>query len=78
MDSRIIDGFISACKYFHQSIPHQVWLCTINALISNKATDYTFDDLIKTPTILFKCDKRIFRSKKLLPLWLHVNKIKYN
>lgn len=73
MDSHIIDRFISAWKYFHQSIPHQLWLCTINSLIPNKTTDFTLEDLIKSPTILFKCDKRIFRSKKLLPLWLHVN-----
>ncbi|CAO3625299.1 unnamed protein product [Cunninghamella blakesleeana] len=72
IDSQIIDGFISTWKHLHQSIPHQLWLCTINTLIPNKTIDFTFDDLIKSPIILFKCDKRIFRSKKLLPLWLHI------
>jgi hypothetical protein len=33
---------------------------------------YTLTDLVQDPHIVFKCDKRIFRSEQLLPIWLHV------
>jgi hypothetical protein len=33
---------------------------------------YTLTDLVQDPHIVFKCDKRIFRSEQLLAIWLHM------
>ncbi|KAI8096694.1 integrator complex subunit 2 [Halteromyces radiatus] len=71
IDSRIIDAFISTWEYYHLSIPHQIWICTINNL-NTQRKDYTFDDLVQNPFVIFQSDSRIFRSKKLLLLWLHI------
>ncbi|ORX49463.1 hypothetical protein DM01DRAFT_1325643 [Hesseltinella vesiculosa] len=69
MDKRVVNAFVSAWETFHQWIPNQVWLATINCLLP-KNQHVIFHDLIKTPIILFQCDPRIFNSTQLLPLWL--------
>ncbi|CAO3587733.1 unnamed protein product [Absidia cylindrospora] len=70
-DSRIVDAFISTWEYFHLFIPHEIWLWTINTLNTHD-TIYGFDDLVKSPLLIFESDQRIFRSEKLLLLWLHI------
>lgn len=74
MDWRIVDAFISAWEYYHLSLPHEIWLWTTNTLVApHQTAPYTFDDLIRSPLVVFKADQRIFRSKRLLLLWLHVS-----
>ncbi|ORZ21065.1 integrator complex subunit 2-domain-containing protein [Absidia repens] len=70
-DSRIVDAFISTWEYFHLFIPHEIWLWTINTL-NTQDTIYEFDDLVKSPLLIFETDQRIFRSERLLLLWLHI------
>ncbi|KAI7898222.1 integrator complex subunit 2 [Cokeromyces recurvatus] len=69
LDKRIAEAFVSTWEAFNIIIPHSLWLTTINFLIPEK---YTLTNLIQNPNIIFKCDKRIFRSHELLPIWLHV------
>ncbi|KAI8061194.1 integrator complex subunit 2 [Gongronella butleri] len=70
-DPLVIDAFISLWECFHQWVPHQVWMATVNALLP-PGTSVTFQDLIQSPVLLFQSDPRIFESSKLLPLWLLV------
>ncbi|KAI8340597.1 integrator complex subunit 2-domain-containing protein [Chlamydoabsidia padenii] len=73
MDPRIVDAFISTWEYYHLSIPHEIWLWTINTLNNthHQTATYKLDDLIRSPLLVFQADQRIFRSEKLLLLWLH-------
>lgn len=69
MDVRVEDAFISTWESFNRIIPHTLWKITTNFLTPD---DYSLNDLIQDPHIIFKCDKRLFRSASLLPIWLHV------
>ncbi|ORY95852.1 integrator complex subunit 2 [Syncephalastrum racemosum] len=75
LDERIISGFLSLWETLDCIIPHELWTMTIKAnqdKTLHELQELTFDLLVKEPLIMFKCDLRIFRSKHLLPMWLHV------
>ncbi|KAI9265837.1 integrator complex subunit 2 [Helicostylum pulchrum] len=69
LDVRISDAFVSTWESFNRIIPHTLWKITTNLLTPG---EYSLDDLIQDPHIVFKCDARLFRSEQLLPIWLHV------
>ncbi|CAO3618231.1 unnamed protein product [Mucor hiemalis] len=69
LDSQVADTFISTWEAFNCTVPYTLWEMTINHIAPK---EYTINDLIQDPHIIFKCDPRVFRSERLLTLWLHV------
>lgn len=61
------------CQFYNTRVRDHViekwWRGVLNCQFYR---EYTLNDLIQDPHIVFKCDPRIFRSEQLLPIWLHV------
>ncbi|KAI8079262.1 integrator complex subunit 2-domain-containing protein [Thamnidium elegans] len=70
LDVRISDAFVSTWESFNRIIPHTLWKITTNFLTPG---EYSLDDLIQDPHIVFKCDARLFRSEQLLPICNTIN-----
>ncbi|KAG2223965.1 hypothetical protein INT45_013422 [Circinella minor] len=72
MDQDIAEALVSTWESLNLVIPHELWVITANALRDETIEmKYSFDAIIHDPLSLFKCDKRVFRSEKILPVWLH-------
>ncbi|KAI9275772.1 integrator complex subunit 2 [Phascolomyces articulosus] len=72
MDQDITEALVSTWESLNLIIPHEVWVMTANALRDESIKmEYSFDTIISDPLSLFKCDRRVFRSETILPVWLH-------
>ncbi|CDS07806.1 hypothetical protein LRAMOSA01755 [Lichtheimia ramosa] len=73
MPSVVVEALLSTWESLHRVIPYELWVITANALRSSKMKEeYTLELIIKAPLSLLKCDPLVFRSERLLSLWLHM------
>ncbi|OAD69143.1 hypothetical protein PHYBLDRAFT_149543 [Phycomyces blakesleeanus NRRL 1555(-)] len=75
IDKYIAESFASVWESFNRITPHELWTLTANVMVlknESESTAYTFDMLIQDPLLIFQCDARIFRSERLLPIFLHM------
>ncbi|ORX76291.1 hypothetical protein BCR32DRAFT_271369 [Anaeromyces robustus] len=70
-DVLIVNEFVEIWKSLNTVIPNKLWVATLNNFQKEKrGIDYTYQDLIENPMILFTCDKRIYQNPKLLEIFL--------
>jgi len=71
VDILIVDEFVEIWKSLNTVIPNKLWVATLNNFQKEKrGNDYTYQDLIENPMILFTCDQRIYQNPKLLEIFL--------
>ncbi|KAI8377917.1 integrator complex subunit 2 [Radiomyces spectabilis] len=74
-DDNIANAFSAVWESFDGIIPYELWVLTAKEMRDKNITNegmYTLDNLVEDPLLLFKCDPKIFRCRRLLPIWLHL------
>ncbi|KAG4096382.1 hypothetical protein H8356DRAFT_1426165 [Neocallimastix lanati (nom. inval.)] len=70
-DILIVNEFVEIWKSLNTVIPNKLWVATLNYFQKEKrGADYTYQDLIENPMILFTCDQRVYQNPKLLEIFL--------
>ncbi|KAG2173288.1 hypothetical protein INT43_004662, partial [Umbelopsis isabellina] len=67
------DAFSELWDMLNNVAPRELWVVTVNCLCSpDEPLKYNLNALIADPLIIFKSDVRLFRSPKMLPIFLTV------
>ncbi|KAJ2955332.1 hypothetical protein NQZ79_g8655 [Umbelopsis isabellina] len=72
-DDAVRDAFGELWDMLNNVAPRELWVATVNCLCSpDEPLKYNLNALIADPLIIFKSDVRLFRSPKMLPIFLTV------